>query len=289
VLGSLAELSRIRREIASTLDRVDDISDAKKAIREWAKRRGGDALVADSLFEASVKADLAGQLMVRSFESKVAILREPGEPNAFVELSLEEAIDEFRKRNIQPDKQLNKVLKQYRKRATQASELMIDALETKVQDGIARALQEGETLRDFTQRIRQAESDLGVEPASKFYLETIYRTNVQTAYGAGRFRQMTDPDVIAVRPYVQYRTVQDGRVRPEHAVLDGQVWSSDDSTWHRIAPPNGYNCRCSIVTLDADELGDNDVREIQRGIPEGFKADDGFDGPPDRAVARDLT
>lgn len=268
----------MRGEIVNALEGARDADSARARLRKWRERRSADGMIANTIFAASVKADLAGQLMVRTEEAKIVKMR-VGEPNAFIELSVEDAIDNFKARNLVNPKNVDKIVEQYRKRATKAAELMAEALEQKVDDGLTRAMQEGDTLRDFVRSIREAETTLGVEPASKHYLETVYRTNVQTAYGAGRFRAMTDPDVIAARPYVEYRTVGDGRVRSEHEVLDGQVFRADDDVWHRIAPPNGYNCRCSMVTLDEEDFADSNGK-LANKIPEGFQADEGFDGPP---------
>jgi SPP1 gp7 family putative phage head morphogenesis protein len=234
-----------------------------------------------------VKADLAGQLMVRALEAKRVALKSPTDPPIFVELPFDDAVAEFRKRNLIPPKAVDKIIDTYRKRSEGASELMLRALRNKVEDALDRAVTEGETLRDFVRRMRSADVDLGVKPAQSHYLETIYRTNVQLAYGAGRFRAMTDPDVIAERPYVEYRTVDDSRVRPEHAILHERVWRADDTSWHNLSPPNGFNCRCSIVTLDEAEYRETG-RVVTNGVPEGFRADEGFGGAPVETVAEPL-
>lgn len=41
---------------------------------------------------------------------------------------------------------------------------------------------------------------------------------------------------------LQYRTAGDGRVRPEHAALDGVTLPPSDSFWQEFYPPNGWNC-----------------------------------------------
>jgi SPP1 gp7 family putative phage head morphogenesis protein len=105
----------------------------------------------------------------------------------------------------------------------------------------------------------------------------VFRTNVQSAYGAGRYKAIRNPVVTRTRPYVQYRTVGDSRVRDEHAALDGKTYASDDPVWQRIAPPNGFNCRCSMVTLSrVDAVG----VEISTDIPLDYVPTPGFDQPP---------
>lgn len=47
--------------------------------------------------------------------------------------------------------------------------------------------------------------------------------------------------------YWEYRTVGDKNVRKSHEALDGKVFAKDDPVWDKIYPPNGWNCRCTVV------------------------------------------
>lgn len=51
------------------------------------------------------------------------------------------------------------------------------------------------------------------------------------------------------RYLLQYRTAKDDRVRPEHADLDGVTLPADDPFWAEFYPPNGWNCRCTVVQV----------------------------------------
>lgn len=82
-------------------------------------------------------------------------------------------------------------------------------------------------------------------------LKTIYQTNVQSAYMAGRYRRQMEADAF---PYLQYLAVMDSRTRQSHALLHGKVWRKDDPVWNSIYPPNGYNCRCRTRALTARQL-----------------------------------
>ena len=48
---------------------------------------------------------------------------------------------------------------------------------------------------------------------------------------------------------LQYRTVGDDHVRPEHAALNGTTLPFSDPFWDSYYPPNGWNCRCTVVQV----------------------------------------
>jgi len=104
-------------------------------------------------------------------------------------------------------------------------------------------------------------------------LDTIYRTNVQSAYQAGRFRQMLE--TAPKRPYWMYDAVEDGRTRPTHAAHDGKVYRFDHPFWDIWYPPNGFNCRCTVSSLSDRQLQRRGLNEETQGT--SLKPDPGFD------------
>ena len=91
---------------------------------------------------------------------------------------------------------------------------------------------------------------------------------------AGRWEQfMRDGD----RYNLQYRTQRDDKVRPEHAALDRVTLPPSDSFWEEFYPPNGWNCRCTVVQVrkskypatshdEAMRLGDEALQRDTKGI-----------------------
>lgn len=51
------------------------------------------------------------------------------------------------------------------------------------------------------------------------------------------------------RYYLQYRTAGDNKVRPEHADMHGITLPMNDPFWEEFYPPNGWNCRCTVVQV----------------------------------------
>lgn len=83
-------------------------------------------------------------------------------------------------------------------------------------------------------------------------LKTIYQTNLQTAYMAGRYKAFMEN--VQSRPYWQYTAIMDRRTRPSHAAMNGLVFRADDPIWNSFYPPNGFNCRCRVRALDGENL-----------------------------------
>jgi len=91
-----------------------------------------------------------------------------------------------------------------------------------------------------------------VQLGSPRRLKTIYQTNMQSAYMAGRYVDAVEAQ--DTHPYAMYIAVQDASTRSSHAALHGRVFRLDDPVWQHICPPNGYNCRCRFVTLTEAEV-----------------------------------
>lgn len=83
-------------------------------------------------------------------------------------------------------------------------------------------------------------------------LNTIYRVNMQAAYSAARYQRLRDN--VDNRPYWQYSAVGDVRTRPAHLALNGKIYRYDDPFWSTFYPPNGFNCRCTVIALDERDL-----------------------------------
>lgn len=118
-----------------------------------------------------------------------------------------------------------------------------------VSDGLEEALKSGETLPQFKERIMAAIQTQGWHD---YRIENIFRTNLQTAYAAGRYKKMQA--VKASRPYWQYLAVMDKRVRPSHAILHEKVYPADHEFWTANYPPNGFRCRCCVRTLSERQV-----------------------------------
>lgn len=65
---------------------------------------------------------------------------------------------------------------------------------------------------------------------------------------------------------LQYRTAQGERVRESHAILANTTLPKEDSFWLQYYPPNGWNCRCTVVELRREKYKESDSEEaIKKG------------------------
>ena len=115
-------------------------------------------------------------------------------------------------------------------------------------ESIVEAIDKGESYEVWRKRVLP-ELEGKLSPSR---LRTIFTTNVFTAQSAARYIQLkylADEDT-----YWQYVTVDDDRVRPAHQLLHNRVFHCEDVFWETHYPPNGFNCRCVVVSLDADEV-----------------------------------
>lgn len=137
---------------------------------------------------------------------------------------------------------------------------------------------------------------------SAWRLETIFRTNMQTAYAAGQWKQIQDQAISA--PFLMYDSVDDFRTREQHKAWDGKVLPVSSSWWKTHYPPNGFNCRCNVIQLDSEDLRSMGITPLsdppddgtynwtnprtgeKSKIPKGI--DPGFDRNPGDVLQDDL-
>ncbi len=95
------------------------------------------------------------------------------------------------------------------------------------------------------------------------YLRAEYNFVTASAQMAAKWEEFqSDGD----RYNLQYRTQRDGRVRPEHAALDGVTLPPSDPFWLDFYPPNGWNCRCDVVQVRKSKYPQTDHDEaVARG------------------------
>lgn len=186
-----------------------------------------------------------------------------------------EAIAWFRKRVPMTRAERDRLTDEARLRAFWVSHVAKADLVHQAWTAIDKALSKGTSLEDFKKEVgeslRAAWAGSVKDPAWR--LETIFRTNIQHAYAAGRHHQATAPEVLADRPVWMFDAILDGRETPICEACDGTKLPADHSWWRTHTPPLHHNCRSSVITLTEEQAG-----ELSKA-PKA-QAQDGFGNAP---------
>lgn len=194
---------------------------------------------------------------------------------------------------------------------TVAGVLKLDVLED-IRGGLQSALDNGDTFQQFKKELLPvlekkgwvgkglvADPETGELEGKQLTprrLDTIFNTNIQSSYNAGRWKQQMDN--IKDRPYLERVAIMDTHTRPKHAALNTFTARIDDPIWDVIYPPDGYGCRCRVRSrsqADVDSQGlmvqssEGRTVEVEQeyGVPgktvtvTGFKMADGSVYTPD--------
>lgn len=149
------------------------------------------------------------------------------------------------KKIVLPDEFYSMDLKT-RQMATTVSFLSsLEQIETVIK-AVNKSIADGGTFNDFQKLIAESEIVL-----PKHYLDNVFRTNIQNAYGHGRWQQQQRNK--AKRPYLMYSAINDSRVRPSHLALNRIVLPIDHPFWLTHYPPLSFRCRCTVIALTEKE------------------------------------
>ena len=167
---------------------------------------------------------------------------------------------------------------------TVAKAMKMDVLQD-IRGAVETALQKGETFTEFQRKLAPTlrakgwwgKDAAGNQLGSPHRLKTIYRTNLQGSYNAGRWK--AQQETANSFPWLEYVAVVDPSTRTTHAAMDGFIARADDPIWDTIYPPNGFQCRCRVKNISAQEAASRGGASPKSQIPPGFP-DDGFRSGP---------
>ncbi len=215
--------------------------DAKKIpLTEWFTGR-----LWDLIYQALASAFLMGMdhviepLEVEQIEMANPIKISP-EP-----LPFEEAISFFRARVPLTKEEWDELEAKLRFRAFTVARLTeLDAI-NRVREKLLKVIEQGKTFQQFMaeggedELLRRA----GFHRSNPWYWETVFRTNLQTAYNTGRRLQLTkDPRVL----YYEFIGIRDSRQSAICRRRSGIIRPANDPFWSRNWPPLHHRCRSSV-------------------------------------------
>lgn len=170
------------------------------------------------------------------------------------DIAFEEAVEYFKGRVPVDSATFYSIAEKYRGLAFTVSGYTKVQILKRFYDEILAALEEGRTLAEFRSSMNEFLENEGYEGLAPLQADNIFRTNIQTAYNAGHYEQMTDPAVMQLRPYWEYDAVNDSHTRPSHLAMGGKVFPADHKVWDVWFPPNGFRCRCTVRTLSKRQV-----------------------------------
>ena len=132
----------------------------------------------------------------------------------------------------------------------------VDSIEA-VKQKLISVLQHGGTVESFWSD-KGLQDIAGVSSSRPWYWETVYRTNIQTAYNAGRAVEFKDNQP----PYLEFVGIEDSRQTEICAERSGVVRPASDPWWNSNWPPLHFNCRSTVRGVYRDEIEGEDALSV---------------------------
>jgi len=210
----------------------------------------------------------------------------PGGPCETLEEAIERNIANqyMRRKRLIPTKRWTDMLDAAHAHAFTVSGLMNIDMLTIAKEAVDAAINQKLTKEDFREffRARMKNNGFNWEKGTDGRLNTIFKTNVQSAIGAGNW--VSAQDNITEKPYGIYRLGNSKEHRPLHVREANRfraVPLENKTFWGKIWPPNGYNCACWVETISAEDARKQGVKvhnkpKLPKGVIErGFNFNQG--------------
>jgi SPP1 gp7 family putative phage head morphogenesis protein len=252
--GSTVLAALVTGDLLARAHVYGEVVEAGIEVKPCARAFGGARFVfADPALTKLVAEPLAPEEAIRLFQSKVPLLR-----SAFDELT-----DAYKSRAF-----------------TIAYQDSIYAVDL-VRAWLEECLVSGANLATFGKGLVEAAEAGGIARVNPFHAANVFRTNIQTAYNAGRWEMYHVDGLAEEFPLFEYHTVGDDRVRETHARMNGYVAPRNADVWRRWWPPCGYQCRCTVTAISKTEAERGGITASRRRVPEpdpGFAGNAALDG-----------
>jgi len=140
---------------------------------------------------------------------------------------------------------------------------------TDFRGAVDKAITQGTTLETFREDFDSivAKHGWSYKGGRNWRSEVIYSTNIRTAYAAGRWQQLTDPEQLQVLPYLTYKHGDSKVPRPMHLAWDGLTLPADDPWWQAHYPPNGWGCKCRVYGSSRGEYAAAEKKGLTEAPP----------------------
>ena len=166
--------------------------------------------------------------------------------------TLQSAIKRGRQRMIFDKRTFDAMVQQHKLYAfTVAGQLTNDGISSILQQA-QTAIRNGRSYDAFKEALPADVFDRIVAP------EVVIGNAATNVYQRARFNQQTR--LKKIRPYWQYWTMLDRRVRPNHMVMHGITAPADSTFWKNNYPPNGHLCRCAARAYSSRQINSRGIK-----------------------------
>lgn len=230
---------------AGTTAHVRAIRGARRAVK-----RGGAAIVEEleravAFFAKVATTAIVAAAVTAYLEGAAARRRRFGQ----LRLSLlEDAAARARARARMTPEQVEEIRERVGADVATAVGAYADDVNARLRAVVARGIRENLHEQDLAVRIGRSLRAAGVSERP-YRLRQMARDQVNMNFMAARLKGNDDPAVQDVLWGYEYVSVDDDRVRPSHALLNGVRLPKEHPFWRENMPPNGYNCRCTVVEV----------------------------------------
>lgn len=146
-----------------------------------------------------------------------------------------------------------------------AAGMTTETIDTKLRQGLLSAVKEGITLRDFRKRVGEEQF------LSRAHCETVFRTNVQTAYSAGQLAVLAEPGMVDEIAGANIAVVLDDHTSAICRPLAGLFVPVLDILNGNFLPPFHYRCRTTLDYITRFEESRNPpLNSISGEMPESI-------------------
>ncbi len=131
-----------------------------------------------------------------------------------------------------------------------------------IRNSVQKAIEEGKSIGQFRKEFKEIVAKHGwtdwtgsdSKAGIRWRTRMIYKTNLDTSYAAGRWQQMTDPDVMRRRPIWRYVHTTKRYPRLIHKKWHNVCLPAGHPWFIKRWGPNDFGCNCYVQAINQREL-----------------------------------
>lgn len=205
---------------------------------------------------------------------------------AFKTLPFSEAIDFFRQKVNLPTETWRDLQGGMHSRAFVIAGAQKNQLLTDIRTAVDKAISDGTTLAEFRKSFDKTVQKHGwnYNGGKKWRTAVIYNTNLRTAFSAGNWAQ--SQKTLKNRPNLRYIAGLSENPRKSHLEWNGKILPAKHPWWATHYPPNGWGCKCKVVSVSNREMKRDGLKVSKAPTPANDTTgiDESFDYNPGQSA-----